>query len=136
MHAPGIIVPSAWNSFRWDRLLRCMSLRRVYVIFEGKYGDEDNAGNTKSSPSSDLEKVTELRLKKWREGSSTETADEVGTLVENVRMSMLEAFQDVYDRILEGDIEELLPFPDGIPDWHDGSSITFHAAQVVKAKTL
>jgi hypothetical protein len=80
--------------------------------------------------------VNELRLEKWTEGSSTETADEVEMLMENVRMSMLEAFQDVYDRMLEGDIEELLPFPEGIPDWHDGSSITFHAAQVVKAKTF
>jgi hypothetical protein len=136
IHAPGTIVPSAWNSFRWDRLLRCISLRRVDVIFAQKCVDEDNAGNPNSSSSSDLEKVTELRLEKWTEGSSTETADEVEMLMESVRMSMLEAFQDVYDRMLEGDIEELLPFPEGISDWHDGSSITFHAAQVVKAKTF
>lgn len=113
-----------------------MSLRRVYVIFEEKCGNEDNSGNLNSSSFSDLEKLAELRLKKWTEGSSTETANEVETLMENVRMSMLEAFQDVYDRILEGDIEELLPFPEGVPDWHDGSSIAFHAAQVVKAKTF
>ncbi len=129
-------MPSAWNSFRWDRLLRCMSLRRVDVIFAEKCVEKDNAGNPNSSSSSDLEKVTELRLEKWTEGSSTETADEVEMLMENVRMSMLEAFQDVYDQMLEGDIEELLPFPEGIPDWHDGSSITFSAAQVVKAKTF
>jgi hypothetical protein len=136
IHAPGTIVPSAWNSFRWDRLLRCRSLRRVDVIFAERCVDEDDAGNPNSSSSSDLEKVTELRLKKWTEGPWTETADEVETLMKNVRMSMLEAFQDVYDRMLEGDIEELLPFPEGIPDWHDGSSIIFHAAQVVKDKTF
>lgn len=113
-----------------------MSLRRVDIIFAEKCSDEDNTRNLNSSSSSDLEKVTELRLKKWTEGSSTETADEVETLIENVQMSILEAFQDVYGRILEGDIEELLPFPEGIPDWHNGSSITFHAVQVVKAKTF
>jgi hypothetical protein len=113
-----------------------MSLRRVYVIFEEKCGNEDNAGNQNSSSFSDLEKVTELRLKKWTEGSSTEAAGEVETLMENVRRSMLEAFQDVYDRILEGDIEELLPFPEGVPDWHDRYSIDFRAAQVIKAKTF
>ena len=129
-------MPSAWNSFRWDRLLRCISVRRVNVIFTEKCIDEDNAGKPNNSSFSNLEKVTELRLEKWTEGLSTETANEVEILMENVRMSMLEAFQDMYNRMLEGDIEELLPFPKGIPDWHNGSSITFHAAQIVKAKTF
>lgn len=113
MHAPGTIVRSAWNSFRWDRLLRCMSLRRVSVIFAEKCVDEDNTGNLNGSSSNDLEKVTKLRLEKWTEGSSTETADEVETLRQNVQMSIREAFQDVYDRMPEGDIGELLHFPEG-----------------------
>ena len=113
-----------------------MSLRRVDVVLTERHIDEDNDENTNGSSSSDLEKVTELRLEKWTEGLSTETADEVETLIENVQTSIVEVFQDVYERMLDGEIQELLPLPEGASDWHDGSRITFHAAQVVKVKTF
>ena len=126
---------SMWNSFRWDRLLRFNSLRRVHVVFAERCVYEGSDENPNGSSSSNPEKVTELRLEKWTEGSSTETTDEVETLMENVQMSVVEAFQDMYGQMLE-DADVLLPVPEGTPDFHDGSGITFHAAQVIKMKTF
>ncbi|KAH8591399.1 hypothetical protein B0O99DRAFT_690756 [Bisporella sp. PMI_857] len=73
--APGTNLPSTWNSFIWNRLVRFMSLRRVDVVLAERFVDEDNDENTNDSSSSDLEKVTEFRLEKRTEGSSTETAE-------------------------------------------------------------
>jgi len=103
-------------------------------VFAERYVDEDNGQNTNGSSSSNLGEVTELRLEKWTEDSSTETADEIETLIENVQMSVLQAFQNEYEKMLVGDADELLPVPEGTPDFHDGSGITFHAAQVIKMK--
>ena len=117
-----------------------MSLRRVDVILAERWSDEDNEKNTNSSSSSDPEKVIKLRLEKWTEGSSTEIADEVETLIEAVQSSMIEAFQEVYRGMQQDPVEELLalleemqPLPE---DWHDGSRITFHASQVIKVKAF
>ncbi|EPE28915.1 hypothetical protein GLAREA_00073 [Glarea lozoyensis ATCC 20868] len=129
--APRLNVQSVWNSFRWCRLLRFMSLRRVDVILAvGRTDEHHDETLTGKSPSS---RGKELRIEKWTAGSSMETPQEVDTLIENVRASTVEAFQDLYENMLVGNAEEerLLPFPDGfIANWHDGSRINFHASMV------
>ncbi|KAF4630534.1 hypothetical protein G7Y89_g7606 [Cudoniella acicularis] len=132
--APGTILPSVWNSFRWNRLGRFVSLRRVEVVFGETWVDGNS--ECKNDPYSNLEKIAGLRLEKWTEGSlTTETLDDVETIVSRVRESVVEVFQDLYERIQEGEREEL-SLPEGALGWQDGSEITFHAAQIVKVKTL
>jgi hypothetical protein len=129
--APGVNVQSVWNSFRWDRLLRFMSLRRVDVILAvGRTDEHHDETLSRKSPRS---RGKELRLERWIEDSSMEMPQEVDTLLENVRTSTVEAFQDLYENMLVGNAEEerLLPFPEGwTAIWHDGSRITFHASTV------
>jgi hypothetical protein len=132
---PGTNLPSRWNSFRWNRLLRITRLRRVDVILVVGSADGDRDVNKIDGSSIDCGIANELRLEKWTVGSSNETQDEVDLLMENVRSSTVKAFKDLYERVLEGDAEEetLLPLPEGWkPKWHDGSRITFHASKVLE----
>lgn len=113
-----------------------MELRRFDVIFAERSVDEDNnVEDTYGSLPNYLEKVEELRLEKWTEGSSAERVDEVETLMKCVRTSVVEPFQDTYEQMMVNNVEELICFPDDAPNWHDGSRITFHASQVFKVKT-
>ena len=109
-----------------------MSLRRVFVVLAASCADEDNDKSTNNSSSRDLEKVTRLRLEKWTEGSSTETTGEIKTLIENMEVGIVEVFQVAYEKMLEDNIQELLPLPERVPDWHDGSKITFYPAHAIK----
>lgn len=123
--------PSRWNSFRWHRLVLFVSLKRVDIVLAEKFVRGNDAQTINNTASSDLEKEAELRLEKWMESSSLETANEVETQLEMVRASILQVFQETCRRLIEEDIAELLYLlPEGAPDWHDGSRITFHAAQV------
>ena len=128
--ALGPIIPSIWNSFRWHRLGRFVSLRRVDVIFEETWVHGDSEC---TNGSSDIEKVAELRLRRWTEGPSTETLDEVEMVMSKVRESIVEIFQDIFERMQGEDAIEELPLPEGAPSWQDGSEITFQAARIVRA---
>ncbi|KXX75499.1 hypothetical protein MMYC01_208977 [Madurella mycetomatis] len=121
--------PSTWNWFRWDRLYYFVNLRRVDVVFEETLVDNDD--EVKNNGSRISAKMPEFRLEKWtRSPWATSTLDDPEAMVDKVRGSVLQVFQDAFKR--KEVKQEELPLPDGAPDWHDGSEITFHAARMAK----
>jgi len=126
--------PSRWNTFRWTRLSRFVSLRRVDIVFEEAGFDHDSEFGNNGSHSR-AKKMANFRCEEWTKGPlSTWTLANVEDMVNKVRASVVVVFQDVVDRIQEDGGADLLRLPAGAPDWHDGSAITFHAARIVKTK--
>jgi hypothetical protein len=133
---PGSGLVSEWDLFKCHRLAFFVSLQRINIIFAESYAEEDNNESMNSS-FKDQSDITELRLKKWREGSSKETAEEVEKFLQDVKADILPVFEDVCARKLENNIDEILYLlPEDAPDWHDGSRVTFHASQVIKFRTF
>jgi hypothetical protein len=130
---PGTNMISYWDSFRWGRLWRFVSLKRVDIILGATWAGRDS-GCKSSESYIDLDQVLEFRLEKWTAGSSpTKTLDEVEAKIDKVQASIVEVFQYMFERMQENEDEEP-PLPKEAPGWQDGSKITFHAAQIVKVR--
>lgn len=136
---PGTTQWSKWHDFLLSRLVFFLALKRVDIVFGETTigGDDKDAKRPNPITFDDLRKLAELRLEEWTEVSSPETADEVQIILEKVQASMLERFQQCPQEIMEEELElYMYLLPDDPPGWHDGSRITFHAAQVAKDKMI